>query len=139
MLIRKTRRLNQRKPRLLTRIYKVPIDDLRELQRGDAVDVNEKSARLLLRHGLAVKVEPVEEIPKEGFGREDKEPADTGCDKPPVPETDAKETPKPPKKKASKKGKPFDGTNYFTDQYPRRDADGTDGEAKQDKDKEEDL
>lgn len=55
MLIRKTRRLNQLKPRLLTRIYNIPVDDLRELQLGNAVDIPEQQARRLLRHGLATK------------------------------------------------------------------------------------
>lgn len=72
MLIKKTRRLNQRKPRLLTRMYHVSLDDLRELQQGEEVDVSEKSARLLVRHGFAVEVkgrandEPPEPAEKPG-------------------------------------------------------------------------
>jgi len=132
MLIKKTKRLNQRKPRLLTRVYKVPVDDLRELQLGETVDVDEKSARLLIRHRLAVKVdETVPEPVKEVADSDDSEPPSVETTEGKPSGTAEEKTPEVPKKKEPKKKKKSDGADYFTEKYPRYTI--------PDKDKEEDL
>lgn len=71
LTVKKTKRLDNKKPAQVARKFRIPIDDVRELQRGETVELEDTLARTLKQWGMVAYVTipvppaPVEEMDTE--------------------------------------------------------------------------
>ena len=66
LTVKKTKRLDNKKPVQVARKFRIDIEDVRELQRGETVELEDALARTLKRWGMvAYVIKPVPVLPLE--------------------------------------------------------------------------